>query len=78
MDDQRPGGADPSSGSRPAAPSGAVEPAGFRYDLARRRRERIVAEIERNRRGGHAVPTWALGLALLLVLSGWIAVVVLA
>jgi len=36
-----------------------------------RKRERIRAEIERNRAGGHRVPTWALGVVLGLILLGW-------
>jgi len=41
-----------------------------------RRRERIRAEIERNRAGGHRVPTWALAGVLGLVLLAWIVLVV--
>jgi len=37
-----------------------------------RRRERIRAEIRRNREGGHKVPTWVLAAVLALVLAGWI------
>jgi hypothetical protein len=36
-----------------------------------RRRERIRAEIKRNRGGGHTVPTWVLALILVLILAGW-------
>ncbi|HET6214151.1 MAG TPA: hypothetical protein VFE14_14905 [Micromonosporaceae bacterium] len=42
-----------------------------------RRRDKIVAEIQRNRRGGHRVPTWVLALLLLLALAGWAAIVLL-
>lgn len=42
-----------------------------------RRREKIRAEIERNRRGEYLVPTWVLVVALAVVLAGWTAVVVL-
>jgi len=37
-----------------------------------RRRERIRAEIRRNREGGHRVPTWVLAAILGIVLAGWI------
>jgi hypothetical protein len=40
-----------------------------------RRRERARAEIERNRQGGHRVPTWVLVVALVVLVAGWIAVV---
>lgn len=43
-----------------------------------RRREKIVAEIARNRRGEHKVPTWVLVAILLAVLAGWAALVLLA
>ena len=37
-----------------------------------RRRERIRAEIERNREGGHKIPTWVLATLLGLALIGWL------
>ena len=37
-----------------------------------RRRERIRAEIQRNRQGGHRIPTWVLAALLGVVLVGWI------
>jgi len=36
-----------------------------------RRRDRIRAEIRRNRAGGHKIPTWVLAAVLLLLLVGW-------
>ncbi|MBB5113827.1 hypothetical protein AB0K27_21380 [Micromonospora echinospora] len=42
-----------------------------------RRREKIRAEIERNRRGDHKVPTWVLAAALVLIVGGWLALVLL-
>lgn len=45
---------------------------------ANRRREKIRAEIERNRRGDHKVPTWVLGLILAVVVVGWVLLIVLA
>jgi hypothetical protein len=37
-----------------------------------RRRERIRAEIRRNRAGGHRVPTWVLAAVLAAILLGWL------
>jgi uncharacterized membrane protein YGL010W len=37
-----------------------------------RRRDKIRAEIERNREGGHKVPTWVLAAVLGLFVLGWI------
>jgi hypothetical protein len=37
-----------------------------------RRRERIRAEIHRNRQGGHRVPTWVLVAVLGVILGGWV------
>jgi hypothetical protein len=41
-----------------------------------RRRERIRAEIRRNREGGHRVPTWVLAAVLGLFVAGWIWLIV--
>jgi fatty acid desaturase len=41
-----------------------------------RRREKIRAEVERNRRGGHRVPTWVLVVILVAVVAAWTALVV--
>ena len=43
-----------------------------------RRRERMVAEVQRNRAGGHRVPTWVMVLALVAMLAAWATVIVLA
>ena len=43
-----------------------------------RRRERMVAEVRRNRAGGHRVPTWVLVLAVVAMLAAWAAVILLA
>jgi hypothetical protein len=37
-----------------------------------RRRERIVAEVQRNRRGEHTVPTWVLAVLLAVIVGGWL------
>lgn len=41
-----------------------------------RRRERIRAEIRRNREGGHKIPTWVLAALLGLILLGWLYLIV--
>ncbi|GAA0501975.1 hypothetical protein Ade02nite_38000 [Paractinoplanes deccanensis] len=45
-------------------------------DRLRRKRDRIRAEIRRNREGGHRVPTWVLAAILALVLAGWLVLIV--
>ncbi|MEV0808710.1 hypothetical protein [Micromonospora sp. NPDC050200] len=40
-----------------------------------RRREKIRAEIERNRRGEYTVPTWVLAVALVVIVGGWLALI---
>ncbi len=52
-------------------------PGQMRLNWVERRREKIVAEIARNRRGEYTVPTWVLTLALVLIVAGWLAVVLL-
>ena len=42
-----------------------------------RRREKIRAEIERNRRGEYTVPTWVLAVALVAIVGGWLALIFL-
>jgi hypothetical protein len=41
-----------------------------------RRRERIVEEIQRNRRGDYRVPTWMLAALLAAIVTGWVTLVV--
>jgi hypothetical protein len=41
-----------------------------------KRRAKIRAEIERNREGGHRVPTWVLAAILVVVLAVWIFLIV--
>ncbi|WP_203657040.1 hypothetical protein [Actinocatenispora rupis] len=45
---------------------------------AARRREKIRAEIERNRRGEFKVPTWVLAAVLVAFVTGWVLLIVLA
>ncbi|MEU4679344.1 MULTISPECIES: hypothetical protein [Micromonospora] len=49
-----------------------------RQNWVERRRAKIRAEIERNRRGEYTVPTWVLALALVLIVGGWLALIYLA
>jgi hypothetical protein len=44
----------------------------------RARREKIAAEIERNRRGEAAIPTWVLVALLVVILGAWATLVVLS
>jgi len=41
-----------------------------------RRRNKIVAEIERNRRGDYVVPTWVLTALLVLIIAGFVFLIV--
>ncbi|MGC4868753.1 hypothetical protein ACLQ3B_25330 [Micromonospora sp. DT53] len=49
-----------------------------RQNWIERRREKIRAEVDRNRRGDYTVPTWVLALALALIVGGWLALIFLA
>ncbi|MGW5081841.1 hypothetical protein [Micromonospora echinospora] len=67
--------------SEPAGRPGSETPSGRdgteKLNWIDRRREKIRAEIERNRRGDHKVPTWVLAAALVLIVGGWLALVLL-
>lgn len=54
------------------------DPRGVRQGWLERRRERVIAEIERNRRGEYRVPTWVLVVTLLAFLTGWAALIIFA
>ncbi|MFR9777150.1 hypothetical protein ACL02O_13940 [Micromonospora sp. MS34] len=41
-----------------------------------RRREKIRAEVERNRRGEYTVPTWVLAAALILIVVAWLGLII--
>jgi hypothetical protein len=43
-----------------------------------RRREKMIAEIQRNRRGEYKVPTWVLVVALLAFIAAWAALIFLS
>ncbi|QOC91639.1 hypothetical protein [Micromonospora craniellae] len=49
-----------------------------RQSWIERRREKVRAEIERNRRGEYTVPTWVLALALALMVGGILALIIFA
>jgi hypothetical protein len=54
-----------------ADPAPGAEQRPERFGLFSLRREKIAAEIARNRRGEYAVPTWALALILVLFVAVW-------
>jgi hypothetical protein len=51
---------------------------GARYSLMGRRRQKIIDEIERNRRGEYVVPTWVLTAALVVLVAGIAALIIFA
>ena len=53
-------------------------PENVRRNWLERRREKVIAEIERNRRGEYKVPTWVLVGLLMLIVAGWAALVIFA
>ncbi|MGW5561688.1 hypothetical protein ACWER9_31290 [Micromonospora sp. NPDC003944] len=61
-----------------SGPSDRSERGTERQNWVERRREKIRAEIDRNRRGEYTVPTWVLALALALIVGGWLALIFLA
>ncbi len=54
-----------------------VGPSTAKASRLQRRREKIIAEIQRNRRGEFTVPTWVLAAALAVVLVGWALLILL-
>jgi hypothetical protein len=61
-----------------SGPSDRSEGGTERQNWVERRRDKIRAEIERNRRGEYTVPTWVLAVALLLIVAGWLALIFFA
>ena len=49
-----------------------------RHGWVQRRRDRIVAEIQRNRRGEYRVPTWVLAAVLLAFVAAWALLIILS
>jgi hypothetical protein len=47
-----------------------------RWSRLERKRDRIRTEVQRNRAGGHKIPTWVLSVLLGLIVSGWIYLIV--
>jgi hypothetical protein len=70
-----PGSTPPPSGSAPhGSPAGKRERSAedVTWGRVERKRDRIRAEITRNRAGGHKIPTWALAVVLGLLVAGWL------
>jgi hypothetical protein len=63
-------------GDEPEKPE--YTPQQARYSLIARRRQKIIDEVERNRRGEYTVPTWVLTVALVALVAGIVALVVFA
>ncbi|MEU8185582.1 hypothetical protein AB0B85_32555 [Micromonospora sp. NPDC049044] len=61
-----------------SGPSDRPERGVERQNWVERRREKIRAEVDRNRRGEYTVPTWVLALALILIVGGWLTLILLA
>jgi len=61
----------------PAAESFAT-PSQIKQSRLDRKRAKIVAEIQRNRRGEYTVPTWVLTTLLLVIIAAFVAVIVFA
>ena len=63
--------------SEPDRPAPSLSAAGEeKPGYLERRRERIRAEIHRNRQGGHTVPTWVMALALVLMVGAWLYLII--
>ncbi|MBL7259030.1 hypothetical protein [Paractinoplanes lichenicola] len=59
-------------GQPPSSPPPERSEEQVRWGRIERRRERIRAEIARNREGGHRIPTWALAAILGLIVGSWL------
>ena len=62
--------------SMPKRDDGLPDP--LRMGYFERRRAKIRAEIERNRRGEYTVPTWVLAAALVVVVVAWLLLIILS
>ncbi|MEV0431487.1 hypothetical protein [Micromonospora sp. NPDC050495] len=71
MNTSEPSGRD--GGARPDRDRGAEK-----LNWIDRRREKIRAEVERNRRGEYTVPTWVLAAALVVIVGAWLALIFFA
>jgi hypothetical protein len=70
--------ADHGPAGEPDRPDAGGHPPGVWPGWMHRRREKIIAEIERNRRGEYTVPTWLLVVFLVVIVGGWAALVILS
>lgn len=52
-----------------------MTPADVRANWLQRRRNKIVEEIQRNRRGEYTVPTWVLAAALIAIIVAFAALI---
>jgi hypothetical protein len=52
-----------------------LTPGDVRMNYLQRRRNKIVEEIERNRRGEYTVPTWVLSVTLIAIIAGFAAMI---
>lgn len=59
-------------------PLGAAVSGERKVSRLEKRREKIRAELDRNRRGDFKVPTWVLAVALVVFVAGWVALIVFA
>lgn len=71
MTTEKPGESPASAAEQPERTAADV-----RWARVQRKQARIRAEIERNRAGGHRVPTWALAALLGLVVLAWVILVI--
>jgi hypothetical protein len=51
-------------------------PRQYRQGWLQRRREKMIAEIERNRRGEYTVPTWVLAAILAAFVLFWVGLII--
>jgi hypothetical protein len=63
----------PSPDQPPVKPERSVED--VLWSRVERKRDKIRAEISRNRTGGHKIPTWVLTAILGLFLAGWLIII---
>jgi hypothetical protein len=69
-----PANADPEPEAEKPPPA---EPPPPRRGWAQKRGDKVVAEIERNRRGDFRVPTWAMVALLVAIIAAWAALIII-
>ncbi len=78
---------EPAAAGRDRRPTGGIQPdsktkplidltTGTKLGWLQRRREKMVAEVQRNRRGDYTVPTWVLLVALFVIVAAWAALII--